>query len=787
MQQFVLPDMLGQPTQQAAGMTEDDLVRILKEESDQASTYYTSELASAQATAMDAYHGKLRDDMVLPNRSKVVTSDIRDTINWTMPALMRTFAPSDDLIACESERADADDQQLAVIGQFLAWLFFKKSKGTEALHDFIFDGLLQRVGIMRVAYEAPRPSAPVIVEGLTVDQLVRYSRDPDYLVLEVEATGMADLPAQSQQTAVTPSGGPLMTPEPAGLFSMPAGGSVMEPAAMPLAGMTFAARIQKTPSVGRYVVEAVAPECFRISPQATSIEAARYHGAQFREYLAELVTIYPDKAWELDPSGDYGHGSETDLEMDQRRQARFPDEHEIGRNGTYGDEFRRQVDVHVEFVRCDYDADGIVELRRVVRCGDVILENEVVEESELTIWSPIRVAHRAIGLGLADTLLDIQKIRTVLTRRAMDSLSESTAPRTYVDESADPDGAVAEQLMDHDIGDVVRVKGRPADVVMVQTTPDVSASALQAVEYWDRRSEEASGINRHAMGIQPKAITDTAKGIESLQAAGNARVEQIARYAGDALERVFGKLLRLVSRHEHAPIVFKVSGRRVQLDPRAIADDMTVSVHVGMTAESRERKLVYLGSIATKQEAIMSQAGIDNPLSGPAEYRNTLAQMVQAMGYRDARPFFRDIPEGWKPAAPGPDPKIAEVEAKSQLQAAELQQKQQMQAAELTHKAQLAEATARIDAEQAARKVAADQDIAAIKIRADQAIAEFRVREEMALAMRKHDAEMALARERMAQERELALEAMRMRAKSSADAPPESGGDDFRPGGSLAA
>lgn len=784
MQQMLSPDMLAEAPQQAEGMSDDDLLKVLKDEADQAATYYTSELSGAQATAMDAYHSKLKDDQTLPNRSKIVTSDIRDAINWIMPALMRTFAPSDDLIACDSERADADDRQLATIAQLLSWLFFKKNKGSEALHDFIFDGLLQKVGCLRTAYEPPRPSPPMVIEGLTIEQLVRYVNDPDYQVLEVEATGMAEMPAALEepppapmlQMPGPPQAGPMMP------MAQDAAPAMMQPMA-PATGMTFAARVQKTPRTGRYVIEAVAPECFRISPQATSIDAARYHGAQYRVYLAELISDYPDKAYELDPTGGYSHGGEDDLEMDQRRQARFPDEHEIARNAAYGDEFRRQVDLSIEFVRLDYDGDGIVELRRVVRCSDVILENEIVEESELTIWSPIRVAHRAIGLSLADTLMDIQRIRTVLTRRAMDSLTESTAPRTYVDEVADPDGTVVEQIMDHDIGDVVRVRGRPADVVMVQQTPDVSPSAFQAIEYFDRRSEEASGVNRHAMGIQPKAITDTAKGIESLQSAGNMRIEQVARYAGDALERAFGKLLRLVARHEHAPIVFRMSGKRVQLDPREITDDMTVSVHVGMTAESREKKLIYLGAIAQKQEAIMSQAGLGNPITGPVEYRNTLAQMVEAMGYRNAAAFFREVPEGWQPPEPGPDPKVAEVQAKSQLQAAELQQKQQLQAAELQHKTQLAEAEARIGAEQAAQKAATEREIAALKIEADRQMAEYRIAQEMQLAMTKHAAEMQLARERMAQERELALESMKM----AAAAKPEPGGDDFRPGGSLAA
>lgn len=819
-----------------------DLLKILRDEESQAATYYSSELAQSQAEAMDRYHARPYGNET-PGRSQVVTHDIEDTINWIMPALMRTFEPSDELITCDHDSVEDGSDILTATAQYLRHVFFKQVGGEDIIHDFIFDGLLQKVGVIRTAWEMPRPSPPVIREGVTVEQLLRYANDPEYQILEVapdsdgpepegvdiEATpnnGMS--PPQPQPAPQQPMPGmDEPQPEPGalpGLMAQPqqpqAPGLMAQPQQQPQPtplqpampeGIPFAAtysiKLQKTPRSGKPIVETVQPEMFLITSRAKSIDVASYHGARFETFLADIIGDYPEHAHLLDPDGNYASkpSDEAELDSDTRMLARFPDEQDTGRH-NHDDKYREKVWLKVEYLRCDYDRDDLVELRRIVRVGDIILENDIVEESEFTAWSPIRVSHRAIGRSLADTLVDIQKIRTALTRRAMDGLSQSLTPRTFYNkriENNDP--TFVDQLLDHDVGSAIGVDGNPNEAVMIQVTPDVSAAAFQAIEYWDRRSEEASGVNRHAMGIQPQAITDTKGGIENLQSAANARVEQVARHVGKALSVALGKLLRIIVRHQHTPQMFKVSGKRVQWDARQVSDEMSVSVHVGMTAESREKRIAFLGGILASQKEIIMQMGPSNPICGLKHLRHTLGQMVNVGGYRDSSPFFAEIPEGWQPPPAGPDPKMAEAQGKQQLAQAdmqmkgqiaqaelqqkgqiaqaEMQGKQQLQVAEFQHKTQLAQAQTQRDVEANAQKLEMERELAAMKIASERQLSAEKANQEMELARFRLDQEMALAREKMAQERELALESMRMNALAK---PADGGdGDGFRSGGRL--
>lgn len=182
---------------EATPMSEDELVKILRDEELDAATFYTAEIATAQATALDRYHARPLGDE-LEDRSKVVTHDIEDTVNWIMPGLMRTFAPSDELITCDDPALDDDDKTLVDASSYLNHIFFNDNAGEEIIHDFAFDGLLQRIGVIRVGWDNPRPEPAKVMEGVTSEQLMKYAHDPEYEIISIAVDGEFDEEAEGE-------------------------------------------------------------------------------------------------------------------------------------------------------------------------------------------------------------------------------------------------------------------------------------------------------------------------------------------------------------------------------------------------------------------------------------------------------------------------------------------------------------------------------------------------------------------------------------------------------------
>jgi hypothetical protein len=85
----------------------------------------------------------------------------------------------------------------------------------------------------------------------------------------------------------------------------------------------------------------------------------------------------------------------------------------------------REVWVIECWPRADYDGDGIAERRQVLVAGDenpVVLANEEVDGHPFATLTPNPMPHRLVGLSLADQAMDLQFVKSVLWRGALDAI-----------------------------------------------------------------------------------------------------------------------------------------------------------------------------------------------------------------------------------------------------------------------------------------------------------------------------------------------------------------------------
>lgn len=710
----------------AAALDEEQFVRILKQEASDAASYHNSDLAKHQEDALKRFLGAPYPTDK-KDGSQVVTQDLADTIEWIMPDLMRTFMATDELVSIRAGRKE-DDQPYGMPGTmapnempgsvaapgpagrtpvecqaaYLAHIFFQDNDGETNIYDFIFDGLLQRCGLIQASWEDPEPKPPQLIEGVSAEQVARYVDDPEYEIL-----GAAE------------------------------------------DGDRFLLEVRHRPRMGRCHIEAFPPEEFRIHKRARSIPTALYHARERLVFVAELARQHPEKAEDLKASGK----RQTDTsDGDGRVLARHGDATRIGLDAMT-DRGREQCVLSEEYIRIDYDGDGVVELRYVKRVDDIVLQNEAVVRSDIYAWTPSRISHRAIGRSIYDMLKDIQRIRTQITRYYLDGLGNTLNPRTYVKgTSLNTDGMDA--LLANEQGAVINTKEDPHNVVLEATSPDVSQSALAALEHFDQRAEISTGVTRQSAGMDPTQMNKTATGIDLLQAAAKTRVEAIARWAGKALEDVFEHVNFLLVNHQDGARSVKLFGEWLEMDPRRWNDECAATIHVGSAGVSKQQQLGNLAGIAQKQESVMAVLGPANPLAPLSLYRNTLVRMVRVMGFRDDTEFFGQITaDVEQQLANRPDPKQAEAQAKQALAEQEAAQKKAMQEAEFLHTTQIEQFRLRNEKELAIIKANNEAGIARAKILAEETLARFKIEKQMELDRWKAEQEISLARANVARDR----------------------------------
>jgi hypothetical protein len=102
-------------------------------------------------------------------------------------------------------------------------------------------------------------------------------------------------------------------------------------------------------------------------------------------------------------------------------------------------------------------------------------------------------------------------------------------------------------------------------------------------------------------------------------------------------------LLQLVCKYQSEPRALAINGKPMSIDPREWDNQYNVNINVGLGNGTGNEKIAMLQMILGKQEMMIQQYGLANPLVDLKQYRETLAKFINASGYRDDAQFVKEI------------------------------------------------------------------------------------------------------------------------------------------------
>jgi len=167
-------------------MTTGDLKALLQaEKADALSAMRASKLSDERAKAMDYYNGDMSQDLpAADGRSRAVSTDVLDTIEGMMPALMEIFCGGDEVVKFEPvgpEDVKAAEQETDYVNH----VFMQQNPGFLVLYSFIKDALLSKVGIVKVFWEEKEEEEEETYLGITDEQLMMLASDPEVEITEM--------------------------------------------------------------------------------------------------------------------------------------------------------------------------------------------------------------------------------------------------------------------------------------------------------------------------------------------------------------------------------------------------------------------------------------------------------------------------------------------------------------------------------------------------------------------------------------------------------------------------
>jgi hypothetical protein len=566
--------------------------------------FEASELAGNREIALDYYYG-LRpallaeeDEPVLgdeneddnQSRSTVVSTDVRDTVLAIMPSLMRIFAGTEH--ALEFVPNTPEQEKMAEQAtDYVRYKFWHSNEGFRVLYEAIWDACVLRAGIITWGTDTEPKRSRKRYELLTQEQLAGLLNEEELNPQLISYGAPRDLPGT----------GPVID------------------------NVT----IEFTKSVPQTWVNSIAPESFRISRNAKTVDTADICGYEEILRVSDLV----EKGFEYEEIAQYA-GVVDDFSID--RQIRQP-------GSVTGYPLNDQVLYGCFWVRVDKDGDGINELRCIHTIGenyDIIADEEVDATPIALILADI-TPHTAIGQSIADLVMDIQRIKTNLMRGGLDSLAQSIFPRTVFN----PLMTETEDVMSDDIGAAIRTRGDPSTAVNSFVTPYVGKDTLDVANYLDQQKASRTGISEASKGLDPKALQSTAlSGIDLIATGAQERIELIARIIAETgLKRMYAGLLKEVTDNPNRGEMAKLRGVWVQVDPSLYDPDMLVNVNPSLGKGSDLTRLQALQGIAAAQQSIVTNYGFGNGVVGPQEMRNTQVDILALVNIKNATRYFREI------------------------------------------------------------------------------------------------------------------------------------------------
>lgn len=702
-----------------------DLAAIIGGEIESAKAYYASEIDNRRSLALEYMQGRMRDVPVLPNRSRLVSRDVADTISWIQPGVVRVFTSSDQMVEYECTR-EGGEQWARDATEFMNHDFMRNNDGYRILYNSTYDALSLSDAVVSSEW-VPEERKRETLRRQTLEQIAILEQEDGVEVLTAK-----ELDETYEYETMDEMGMPAI-------------------AVAPYLDIKIS-RIVKRGHIKDYTLR---PENLLINDSATTIESARFVGYRYDDKTrSDLMVMADTYGWDKErikelPADGYAEDSpvEQSRQLDSLVNYYSP--------VSSGD----PIDLYRCFEQLDVDGDGIAETIEVWYAGDEVLSWDVWEdEIPYTTIPCYPIPHRFDGESVADRTMDIQRAKTVLLRQGMDNIYATNVPTQEVDVGSvlNPDALVNKKF-----GSIIWKKAGTADVRW-GTVPFTADKVFTAMNYMDEVIAKRTGVSRTTMALDPEALQNqTATAAQQQRDAGYSQVELIARNMAElGWTKFFRKRLKLAVKYGEitqipAP---KEDAQFRTVDPRQWPDDMGVSINVGLGTGSKDRDMSMLNVMMNTQTAMAQQlAQVPGAQAKAIEFvpkiLKTAIKMAESSGLRNPEAYFpvindQDVMQ-WQQTAsqPQPDPKVQIEQAKLRADQQRAQGQMQIDMQKASQSAQLETQKQMGNFELEREKMAMQMQLEREKQASDLQLKREQLNAELALKREQLIAELALKRE----------------------------------------
>ncbi len=540
------------------------------------------------ARIYERYRAKTMGNEV-EGRSKIVSTDVFETVEWILPPLMDIYSPENG--TPEYEPVGAEDVDAAkFMTELVRYQFWRQNEGETLLRRGIKDALMYRPGgIIKYCWEKAYGYKKHDLSGLDGMEVMMLENHPDVSITGKTESGYGyDV---SLNRRFVEFDGPRF-------YLIPQHEFLRHPNARDINETPFCAHVKEV-----------------------TVDYLRRMGRQ--KYYKNVEQAIEENQGGNEPV-DYS---------DQVRYAQ--DGIQIGEEPS-SDPARQKVKLYECYVDMDIDGDGLLEKRIITKVGSVILRNEenVYERPPFVILRPIEDTHKFSGITLGEMVEDLQRLNTFLLRQTIDNLAQSNNSRKVYDPSKINQADVLNNIP----GAPIRTKSgvRPVDAIMEFPTQPIHASVIQFYGVSKEMGEQRTGVSK-AMRSAGDPYNQTATGQLAAINQASQRVRMIAKIIAAGLSDLFRAMVFMNKTFLTEKVAVRLHNKFVQISPDDLEGRMDLVLNIVMGSQSRQQTIINMQQLL----AIFGQLQTGGmPVLDANNLPNIIREIVKAMGYKNQDIFL---------------------------------------------------------------------------------------------------------------------------------------------------
>lgn len=407
-------------------------------------------------------------------------------------------------------------------------------------------------------------------------------------------------------------------------------------------------RIRRKNDNSRVKIENIAPEAFRISRDAKSIDDATFVGIQSILTRSEIRKMWPDVADsigedEWDELGDDGtwDGNTSYAGDIAARKFVTGQSYQSGRMSQDVTELEanREVTITECWINVDRDGDGVAELKHIITAGDTILYEQDVELIPLACLSPIDIPYEFYGLSIAD----FTRSSTLASTAILRGFVENTYLTNYSPKLADPNVVDFSALQNMKPKQIIPTNGNPNGAVSALPPEAISTGTVPLLSHLQTIKEQATGMSKAAQGLNDSLYVsgNSEQKLAAVQSASQKRIQHIARrFAETGMKRLCTGVYRTMRKSLKANSKFSYQGVFSDIDIMKLPPRMDVEIFLDIGENSNQNAIKKLEMVGSKILPSLNSQG-QGLIVKPEAPALLATKLIEAMGI-DSQDFLED-------------------------------------------------------------------------------------------------------------------------------------------------